>query len=187
VVDEAFMDVVSLQESASVLDDAINTDGLLVVRSLTKTFALAGVRVGYLVGRPEIIAECGRTQPHWSVNSLAVAAAVACAGPLGREHTQQVGQEMPLRLAYLVGRLTEAGLDVVGAPAGPFVLAHHPQAARLREGLRRRGIAVRRGNTFPGLGPQWLRIAARDTAQTDILLAALIPELALVSLPTLPS
>jgi histidinol-phosphate/aromatic aminotransferase/cobyric acid decarboxylase-like protein len=180
VVDEAFMDVVGQQEYASVLDDAVGTEGLLVVRSLTKTFALAGVRVGYLVGSPGIIAECALTQPHWSVNSLAVAAAVACAGPQGQEHARAVSQELPRRLSYLVGRLTEVGMDVVGDPAGPFVLAHHPQAARLRDGLRRRGIAVRRGDTFPGLGPQWLRIAAREPAQTDLLLAALVPELALI-------
>jgi len=88
---------------------------------------------------------------------------------------------MTQRLSHLVARLTEAGLDVVREPAGPFVLVHHPHAARLRDGLRRKGLAVRRGDTFPGLGPQWLRIAAREPAMTDLLLAALAQELAVVS------
>jgi histidinol-phosphate aminotransferase len=85
---------------------------------------------------------------------------------------------MTQRLSYLVTRLTDVGLEVVPEPAGPFVLAHHPHAARLRESLRRRGLAVRRGDTFPGLGPQWVRIAAREPATTDILLASLTQELA---------
>ena len=90
---------------------------------------------------------------------------------------QAVSQDMTQRLSHLLARLTEVGLDVVPEPAGPFVLVHHPHAARLRDGLRRRGYGVRRGDTFPGLGPQWLRIAAREPAMTDALLGALTHEL----------
>ena len=180
VVDEAFMDVVGSQRD-SILDDAVQREGLLVIRSLTKTFGLAGIRAGYLVGSSDVIADCAFTQPHWSVNSLAVAAVVACAGARGQEHTRAVSDDMSLRLGHLVARLTEAGLDVVADPAGPFVLVHHPHAAALREGLRRRGFAVRRGDTFPGLGPQWLRIAAREPAMTDALVAAIVQELAVIN------
>jgi histidinol-phosphate aminotransferase len=180
VVDEAFMDVVG-EGRDSVLDDAVRSEGLVVIRSLTKTFGLAGVRAGYLVGGSRVIAECALTQPHWSVNRLALAAAVACAGAQGQEHTRAVSHDISLRLAHLVAGLAEAGLDVVREPAGPFVLVHHQHAARLRDGLRRRGFALRRGDTFPGLGPQWLRIAAREPAMTDALLAALAQELLVIN------
>jgi histidinol-phosphate/aromatic aminotransferase/cobyric acid decarboxylase-like protein len=180
VVDEAFMDITGQDETSSVLGNAFRTQGLVVVRSLTKTFALAGIRAGYLVGDPEVIAHCAASQPPWSVNSLAVAAAVACAGAPGQAHLRSVSEGMPSRLSYLVGALTTVGLDVVDHPAAPFVLVHHPQAARLREGLRRNGIAVRRGDTFPGLGAPWLRVAARETALTDVLVAALVRELAVL-------
>ena len=181
VVDEAFMDVAQ-DGCQSVVDDAVLTEGLLVIRSLTKTFGLAGIRAGYLVGSSDVIAGCALTQPHWSVNSLAVAAAVACAGAHGQEHTRAVRRDMSLRLSYLVAGLTQAGVDVVRDPAGPFVLVHYEHAARLRDGLRHRGFAVRRGDTFPGLGPQWLRIAAREPTMTDVLLAALVEELAVINL-----
>lgn len=180
VVDEAFMDVVS-GGFDSVVDEAARSEGLVVVRSLTKTFGLAGIRAGYLVGDSDVIAECAVTQPHWSVNSLAVAAAVACAGTQGQDHTRAVGHDMPRRLSHLVTGLTEAGLEVVREPAGPFVLVRHPHAARLRDGLRYRGLALRRGDTFPGLGPQWLRIAAREPRVTDVLLASLAQELAVLN------
>ena len=110
-----------------------------------------------------------------------MAAAVACAGTQGQEHTRTVRRELALWLSDLVTRLTEAGLDVVPEPAGPFVLVHHRHAGRLRDGMRRRGFALRRGDTFPGLGPQWLRIAAREPAMTDALLAALAQELASIN------
>jgi histidinol-phosphate/aromatic aminotransferase/cobyric acid decarboxylase-like protein len=179
VVDEAFMDVVSGGRN-SVLEDAILREGLVVVRSLTKTFGLAGIRAGYLVGNSEVITECALTQPHWSVNSLAVAAVVACAGAKGQEHTRALSRDLSSWSSHLVAGLTKLRLDVVGQPSGPFVLVHHPHAARLRDGLRRRGFAVRRGDTFPGLGPQWLRIASREPAMTDSLLVAFAQELALI-------
>lgn len=180
VVDEAFMDAVC-DGRDSVLDDAILSEGLLVIRSLTKTFGLAGIRAGYLVGSSAVIAACALTQPQWSVNSLAVAAVVGYAGPRGQEHVREVSYDLSSRLSHLVARLTEAGLTVVRQPAGPFVLIHHPRADLLRDGLRRRGFALRRGDTFPGLGPAWLRIAAREPAMTDALVAALALELAVIN------
>lgn len=180
VVDEAFMDVAPAGAD-SVIEDAIRCEGLVVVRSLTKTFGLAGIRAGYLVGSSDLIAECALTQPHWSVNSLAVAAVVACAGAEGQEHARAVRRDLSLWLPHLVDGLTRVGLDVVREPAGPFVLVHHPRAALLREGLRRKGFALRRGDTFPGLGTQWLRIAAREPAVTDPLLAAMAQELASIN------
>lgn len=180
VVDEAFMDVAE-DGRDSVLDDAVLREGLLVIRSLTKTFGLAGIRAGYLVGSSAVIAECALTQPHWSVNSLAVAAVLGCAGPRGQEHTRAVSHDVSSRLCHLVTRLTEAGLQVVRQPAGPFVLVHHPRADRLRDGMRRRGFALRRGDTFPGLGPSWLRIAAREPAMTDALVSALALELDVIN------
>ena len=58
--------------------------------------------------------------------------------------------------------------------AGPFLLARHPSAAALREALRGDGIAVRRGDTFPGLGPEWLRVAVRDEDTTDALVESIV-------------
>ena len=51
-----------------------------------------------------------------------------------------------------------------GDQRAPLVLIRVPRGGDVRNGLRRRGFAVRRGDTFPGLGPDWLRIAVRDLA-----------------------
>jgi histidinol-phosphate/aromatic aminotransferase/cobyric acid decarboxylase-like protein len=65
------------------------------------------------------------------------------------------------------------GVTIAGAPASAFVTIRLPGADKVRLELRRRGWAVRRGDTFPGLGAEWLRIAVRDTAITDAFAAVL--------------
>jgi histidinol-phosphate aminotransferase len=65
------------------------------------------------------------------------------------------------------------GVTLAGAPASSFVLLHVRDGEAVRTSLRAAGFAARRGSTFPGLGPDWLRIAVRDTATTDAFVAAL--------------
>ncbi|GAB49514.1 cobyrinic acid a,c-diamide synthase/threonine-phosphate decarboxylase [Mobilicoccus pelagius NBRC 104925] len=172
VVDEAFLDVVP-REQDTALRHAASGEGLLVVRSLTKTFGLAGVRAGFLVAEPEIVAACAALQPHWSVNSLALAAVEAICSADGVAHTADVTARLSADRPHLVEGLTALGLEVCGPAAAPFVLARHPRAAELRTRLRERGIAVRRGDTFPGLDGEYVRIAVRGPQETDVLLAAL--------------
>ena len=175
LVDEAFMDVVEAPGAPrhSLTRRAASLPGLVVVRSLTKTFAIAGLRVGYVVAEPAVIARLARLQPPWSVGSLATVAALPCAGPEGRAHASVVRDRLPGRLAHLVRGLADAGLEVVSPPRGPFVLARHDHADETRMLLRHKGFAVRRGDTFPGLGPEWLRFAARPPGDTDRLIDAL--------------
>jgi histidinol-phosphate/aromatic aminotransferase/cobyric acid decarboxylase-like protein len=79
----------------------------------------------------------------------------------------------PLREA-LVAALSEAGFDCVPSSA-PFVLIDTSPAGRtsVREALAARGFAVRRCETFPGLGPTWIRVAVRDRTTSQALATAL--------------
>ena len=70
-------------------------------------------------------------------------------------------------------RRTQCGARHAGAEHGQVVLIHVAGAERVRHRLRERGYAVRRGDTFPGLGVDWLRIAVRDTATTDAFVSVL--------------
>jgi histidinol-phosphate aminotransferase len=175
VVDEAFMDAVEPVSSPrhSRAREAAGCRDLLVVRSLTKTFSIAGLRVGYLVGHPDLLARLAAQRTPWPVGTLAAAAAVACLSTEGEEYAAAVRAALPGRLAYLRDGLVRTGFTVPPDPRGPFLLAHRHDAAQVRESLRTQGIAVRRADSFPGLDPTWLRFAARDAAAVDVLLDAL--------------
>lgn len=167
VVDEAFMDAVP-GEPESLIGPVMT--GLLVIRSLTKTWGLAGLRAGYVVGDPDLIDRLRAQQPPWSVSSPALAAMAAVCTPRGSVETEAAAVAYARDRAHLVAGLAEAGLSA-GAPEAPFVLVRAGHG--VREALRGRGFAVRRGDTFPGLGPEWIRIAVRDRAVTDAFLRAL--------------
>ena len=78
VVDEAFADALPGEpESLAGADVA----GLLVFRSLTKTWALAGLRAGYALGEPALLARLARPRPPWPVSTLALEAVAACCAP----------------------------------------------------------------------------------------------------------
>jgi histidinol-phosphate aminotransferase len=173
VVDEAFLDAVpGCPESLSTGE----LPGLVVLRSLTKTWGLAGLRVGYALGDPEVIALLREAQPLWSVSSPALAAAIACSEPAALREAEELARRAEADRVYLEERLLElpgVSLPARGAARAPFVLVHTVGADKLRLRLREEhGFAVRRADTFPGLGPEWLRLAVRERAVTDALIAA---------------
>jgi histidinol-phosphate aminotransferase len=168
VVDEAFLDAVPGEPES--LAGRGDLPGLIVVRSLTKTWGLAGLRVGYVLAAPELVAALARAQPLWSVSTPALVAAEVCSSPAARAEAHARAQAVAADRAYLQDRLP---LPVAGRPRGPFVLVSARDGLTVRAALRRRGYAVRRCDTFPGLGPDWLRIAVRDRATTDGLVDVL--------------
>ncbi|MGW4072694.1 Rv2231c family pyridoxal phosphate-dependent protein CobC [Streptomyces asiaticus] len=180
VVDEAFMDAVP-GESESL---AARTDvpGLVVLRSLTKTWGLAGLRIGYVLAEPDSITALERVQPLWPVSSPALAAAEACCTPSALAEAARAADRTAADRAHLADRLAElaesAEVRVCGPAAGPFLLIRVESAAAIRTRLRELGFAVRRGDTFPGLGPEWLRLAVRDRATTDRFVIALTKAIA---------
>ncbi|MCP2325012.1 histidinol-phosphate aminotransferase [Hamadaea flava] len=166
LVDEAFADTVPGEPES--LAHRRDLPGLLVLRSLTKTWGLAGLRIGYLLGAPELLAPLRAVAPLWPVSTPALAAAIACSSDEARQTADEIAVHLVEERAHLVSALrTLPGVAVVGDPAASFVLVRLAGAASVREQLRLRGWAVRRGDTFPGLGPDWLRVAVRDTATTD--------------------
>lgn len=177
VVDEAFMDTVP-GEPDSVISSQM--PGLLVLRSLTKTWGLAGLRAGYVVGDPTLIAQLAHQQPPWSVSTPAAVVMAATAHGDSVLEANGLAQSATTDRAHLVEGLRARGLRPV-AGAAPFVLVEAPPGTR--ESLRDSGFVVRRGDTFPGLGEQWIRIAVRDVTTTDAFLTALDEVLATVGHP----
>ncbi|MEU6461744.1 Rv2231c family pyridoxal phosphate-dependent protein CobC [Streptomyces sp. NPDC046976] len=174
VVDEAFIDAVPGEREA--LAGRTDVPGLVVLRSLTKTWGLAGLRIGYALAEPEIVAELERAQPLWPVSTPALAAAEACMSPRALAEAGHAAHRIAGDRAHLVAglaALAARGVRVAGPAEGSFVLVGVPGAAGVRQRLRDLGYAVRRGDTFPGLGADWIRLAVRDRPTTNAFLAAL--------------
>ncbi|WP_229073011.1 Rv2231c family pyridoxal phosphate-dependent protein CobC [Actinoplanes sp. DH11] len=171
VVDEAFADIThrpGVPGEPESLAGRRDVPGLVVLRSLTKTWGLAGLRIGYLLGPAGLLPRLAAAQPLWAVSTPALAAAAACASPVAVAAEREIAAQVTAERVHLVDRLRHVpSVTVAGEPAAAFVTIHVPAAERIRLELRRRGYAVRRGDTFPGLGADWLRIAVRDTATTD--------------------
>ncbi|GAB6898489.1 hypothetical protein JCM9957A_15790 [Kineosporia succinea] len=179
VVDEAFMDAIPGEpETLAGTPDrpAPDVPGLVVVRSLTKTWGLAGLRVGYLLGAPELLRACAATQSLWSVNSLALEAALAVTTPPAAAEAEGYAVRLAGDRDHLVSVLAKVpDVEVQGPAAAPFVLlrAGGPDPVGVHQRLRGAGWAVRRADTFPGLGSGWLRVAVRDRSVSDQFAQAL--------------
>ena len=167
VVDEAFMDAVPGEPESLIGGDLANT---LVLRSLTKTWGLAGLRAGYVVGDPGLIERLAAAQTPWSVSSPALAVMDATSTPVALREAADAARTYDLWRDHLVQGLATDDITVISSRA-PFVLAHVGRG--VHQALRERGYAVRRGDTFPGLDDTFVRIALRDPHTTDGLLREL--------------
>jgi histidinol-phosphate aminotransferase len=177
VVDEAFADTThraGVAGEPESLAGRRDLPGLVVVRSLTKTWGLAGLRIGYLLGPPDLLTRLATCLPLWPVSTPALAAATACASATAVAAERRIAARLAADREHLLRRLAHVpNLTVAGTPASAFVSVRLPGAQKIRLDLRERGFAVRRGDTFPGLGADWLRIAVRDTAITDAFVRTL--------------
>lgn len=159
VVDEAFMDLSP--------DESVIGSGAIVLRSLTKTWGLAGLRCGYMIADAEIIARLERERPHWPLGTLQL---LAIEHAVGAE-VAPLYEEMVAQRTEMATYLTSHGWNVWSSQA-PFLLVNpppgpDPEVQRVR--LAERGVAVRRCDTFPGLDKTFWRLAVRDAAAVATL------------------
>ncbi|MDX3851499.1 Rv2231c family pyridoxal phosphate-dependent protein CobC [Streptomyces sp. AK02-01A] len=172
VVDEAFMDAVPGEPEA--LAGRTDVPGLVVLRSLTKTWGLAGLRIGYVLAGPDTVAALERAQPLWPVSTPALAAAEACVSAAALKEAEEAAVRTAVERTHLLAGLAEfEEVRTVDTARGPFVLIRMARADAVRARLRTLGFATRRGDTFPGLDREWLRLAVRDRATTNRFLQAL--------------
>ena len=171
VVDEAFADCLP-GERESVANDA-DLDGLVVIRSLTKTWALAGLRVGYVLAAADVVALLAAGQPLWPVSTPALTACVATASGAALTSVTEWAGMIATQRAHLLGLLGAIdAVRVVPDPSASFVLLD-TAIGDVRTRLQGRGFAVRRGETFPGLAPGWIRVAVRDGGTAERFATAL--------------
>jgi histidinol-phosphate/aromatic aminotransferase/cobyric acid decarboxylase-like protein len=168
LVDESFMDFVPGEPPSLARE---RRPGLAVLRSLTKLWALAGIRAGCLLGPPDLVTTLGAARQPWSVNALACAALAVCA--TDDETPRTVAATVAAARTELTAELASLRGVEVWPGAANFLLLRLADGPRTLTGLRAAGIAVRPALSFPGLDEHHLRVAVRLPADNRRLVEAL--------------
>src|SRR4029453_7153429 len=141
---------------------------MLVLRSMTKAYALAGVRLGYAISSPDILDALPRARPPWSVNALAQAAGIAALQDT--THLTHTLEHIAQAKHDFVAGLSALGLTPVPSTTH-FFLIRVGNGAGCRQALLQRGLLVRDCASF-GL-PEYIRVATRRPEENARLLTAL--------------
>ncbi len=165
VVDEAYIEFAEEDLKSLVPNDRPN---LVVLRSLTKAYALAGLRLGYAVAETRLIDRLRRVRPPWTVNLAAQHAGLAALHD--QRHLDQSIRAIRELKADLVAKIRRTGLAPV--PSGtPFFMIPVVDGARVRANLLKKKILVRDCASF-GL-PEFIRVSTGRAEVNQLLVAAL--------------
>lgn len=174
-IDEVFIDFVKDQNSFSVVKEVAKLKNLLVLRSLTKFFALPGLRLGYLVANKNLIARLSRYQFPWNVNSFAQL--VGRQVIKDKDYIKRSKELIFRERDHLFRRLKEIKSLYPYIPTANFIFCRlddvRLDSRRLCDKLGRRGILVRDCSNFRGLDNKYIRIAVRKRQENNRLINAL--------------
>ena len=175
VVDEAYLDFVEEGERHSAIEWLNDFKRLIILRSMTKAFAVPGLRVGYALSSISLIEDLKRFQPPWPMNTLAAQVGEHLAR-VGEGHLALTHELLPAWRSHL-----EEGLRALGGirpyPShANFLLCRLEDpawtAGRLKTALARRGILIRDCGDFTGLGGgRFFRVAVRREEENAVLLS----------------
>jgi len=173
LLDEAFIDYA---EHASLVREAAERPGVIVVRSLTKFYGCPALRVGYAVGTPECISRIAALSPTWPVTLLALNALREAL--LDEDYARATLRENAVERARLFAGLAQLGAVVFPAAANYLLIQLKEDwapALRIRERLiREHRILVRNCDSYDGLETgRYIRVAVRSASENDRLLNAL--------------
>ncbi len=167
-VDECFLPLASGGAGLAALLDA--HPRLFLLRAFTKTYAIAGLRLGYGLGAPEQIEQLAASGPCWNVSAPAQAAGIACCtlSDWPARGKALIEAQRPL----LDAALTALGCETIPASAN-YLLFRLPGQTDLKARLLRRGVLIRSCADYRGLGPEWYRTAIRTQPENEQFLRAL--------------
>ncbi|MEM3159991.1 MAG: histidinol-phosphate transaminase [Nitrososphaera sp.] len=172
LLDECFIE---LADRAETLVDMVNEhDNLAVLRSLTKSHGLAGLRVGYSVSSPAVVEKLSAFRVPWNVNGLAQAAGVAAVSD--RAHVARAAKLVKKERKFIHDRIKKMqSFTPLASDANYFLvkLDGRDSTGFRDQLLKKTGVLVRDCSTFTGMGSQHVRIAVKTHRENLIVLKAL--------------
>ncbi|MDD4448529.1 MAG: histidinol-phosphate transaminase, partial [Methanothrix sp.] len=171
LVDEAFIELSEPGESVATL--APNRESLFVMRSLTKSFGVPGLRLGFGVTNSRLAGILNLARIPWSIGSLAAAAAEYLLGC--DEHLMRSRQIIKTEILWLADSLRGLGLQPLPSRVNFILVDIRPCGLAsdvLAERTMREGVLVRDCQSF-GLGKSYIRVAVRNRSENERLIDAL--------------
>ena len=169
VVDEAYAEFVDAPDYASALPQLAEHPNLIVTRTFSKAYALAGLRVGYALAHPDLIAVMERVRESFNVNAAGLAAAKAALADAAHLAAGVAGNRV--QREALAAALRQRGLVVSPSQTNFLLVEFGAQTAAVEAGLLARGVILRPMGGY-GLG-DCLRITVGTESGNARLLAAL--------------
>ena len=174
LLDECFIELVNDPGANSLIGMIEEFDNLVILRSLTKSFGLAGLRVGYSVCNPSLVETLSANRIPWNVNGLAQAAGVAALAD--KQHLPRARAIVKKERKFLhdnIGKLKS--FNPLESDANYFLVGlHGKNSAQFRDALlKKTGVLVRDCSTFTGMGSQYVRVAVKARRENMKLLKAL--------------
>ncbi|RBW70329.1 threonine-phosphate decarboxylase CobD [Bacillus taeanensis] len=171
ILDEAFYDFCF--ENCSLLHISQTYHYLIILRSFTKMFSIAGLRLGFLAGNEKLVQELKVMQPHWSVNALAEAVGRLCLKE--DEHVQKTKEFITKERTRVISKLHSLGYVTSSSEVNYYLLrTKEKQDLRpLMLFLIEKGIITRHTENFRGLDGHYLRLTVKQKDANNKLLSSL--------------
>ncbi len=171
-LDEAYVDFVDDDKRNSMAEYVARYNNLFVLRSFTKFFGLAGLRMGFGIASPDVVRTLKRAKMPWSVNSLAMFAAIEAVKDddfvkksrrfisENKRHMQEMLQGVPWLRVYP----SEANFFLIEITKG------HLTSTQLQDGLARKGLLIRDCSDFDGLNNKFFRLSVNKPEENKKLM-----------------
>lgn len=165
ILDEAY---IAFTEKAWTSLDLIDRNNLIILRSMTKDYALAGLRLGYAIAAEPIISVLKRVRPPWNVNALAQKAGIIALN--ADSYLKECSSKIRAAKDFLMKELERLGISPLPSQTN-FFLVRVGNATTFRQAILKKGILVRDCTSF-GL-PQYIRLAPRTLPECQKLIEAI--------------
>ncbi|RMF31137.1 MAG: histidinol-phosphate aminotransferase family protein, partial [Candidatus Nitrosothermus koennekii] len=158
MIDECFIEFVNKPHENSLIKYVNEYDNLIILRSFTKAFGLAGLRIGYAVASKEIARIMNKTSITWNTNILAQIAAIQALNDL--EHIEKSKKMINREKRYMINYLNKLGFKAYESDTN-FFLVRCEDSIKLKNELLKHNILVRDCSNFTNMSNDHIRISVR--------------------------
>lgn len=169
VLDEAYLEYVQAKDAAHAMDYLFKDDRVIGLRTFSKAYGLAGLRIGYIVAHPDVISMIATIKLPFNVNVLAQAAALAALNndDFMHSHVKVITEER----AFLAAALSDRNLEVVPSESNFLFVKTPMESSWLFNELLPKGFIIRPGSIWDM--PYHIRLTVGTHEQNERFLVAL--------------